>query len=199
MRSEDESRAGPPRTYPMRRALRKRREARRGHNHRCRGPRSPHDDVRRRLRRKPPGGFGLAVHQFCSTWRAPTSLRAIQTCGRSSLPRTLRTCHARRDGGEGGRRAGRIEDFDGRGSPWLLFDALAERPTGEWRPIGLLAMTIQMVRTPLANRLPGIALHSPLSETGSMQSVSSSSSHFGHGRYSRVVPLRPVAGTMLHL
>ena len=62
-----------------------------------------------------------------------------------------------------------------------------------------LAMTIQMVRTPLANRLPGIALHSPLSETGSMQSVSSSSSHFGHGRYSRVVPLRPVAGTMLHL
>ena len=62
-----------------------------------------------------------------------------------------------------------------------------------------LAMTIQMVRTPLANRLPGIAVHSPLSETGSMQSVSNSSSHFGHGRYSRVVPLRAVAGTMLRL
>ena len=88
---------------------------------------------------------------------------------------------------------------------YLVIASAAKQPRGcITRPLGcfvasLLAMTIQMVRTPLANRLPGMALHSPLSETGSMQSVSSSSSHFGHGRYSRVVPLRPVAGTMLHL
>jgi hypothetical protein len=69
----------------MRRALRKRREARRGHSHRCRGPRSPHDDVRRRLRRKPPGDFGLAVHEFCSIWRAPYFLAGHTNLCRSTF------------------------------------------------------------------------------------------------------------------
>jgi len=38
-----------------------------GHSHRCRLPRLPRDGERRLPRRKPPGGFGAAVHEFYQT------------------------------------------------------------------------------------------------------------------------------------